>query len=64
MFIFLSNVCLLKKKSTLKTLSILLKLIIVSEYIQKLEQKSEFIIIDFWGLFYIPVLKICLNLRF
>ena len=42
MFIFLSNVCLLKKKSTLKTLSILLKLIIVSDYIQKLEQKSEF----------------------
>lgn len=31
-----------EKKSTLKTLWILLKLIIVSEYIQKLEQKSEF----------------------
>lgn len=31
-----------EKKSTLKTLWILLKLNIVSDYIQKLEQKSEF----------------------
>ena len=44
----------------------LLKLIIASDYIQKLEQKSEYmyIIIDFGGLFYIPVFKICHNLRF